>query len=191
VDIKTLCLGTLTLGDASGYEIRKMFEDGPFAHFHDASFGSIYPALAKLRTDGLVTVTEHAQNGRPDKKVYAITPEGLDVFKAALRQPPVRDKLRSEHIVRMFFAELMEPEDLEAVFTSYLDHFRSCVAHMEGLDPTDVPPGRMFVRDMGTTFYRTMADYLETNREKLLGPPQQDNKPADDPDPQPLLEAGE
>jgi len=48
MDVKTLCLGVLSLGDASGYEIRKMFEEGPFAHFHHASFGSIYPALSPL-----------------------------------------------------------------------------------------------------------------------------------------------
>ena len=40
MDVKTLCLGVLTLGDASGYEIRKQFEEGPFAHFFGASYGS-------------------------------------------------------------------------------------------------------------------------------------------------------
>src|SRR3546814_3071348 len=56
MDAKTLCLGVLSRGAASGYEIKKAFEEGPFSHFHQASFGSIYPALNALSADGLVAV---------------------------------------------------------------------------------------------------------------------------------------
>ena len=45
MDPKTLCLGSLKLGDTSGYEIKKMIEVGWFAHFHVSGFGSIYPAM--------------------------------------------------------------------------------------------------------------------------------------------------
>jgi DNA-binding PadR family transcriptional regulator len=55
MDVTTVCLGVLTLGDATGYEIRYMFEDGPFRYFTDAGFGSIYRALNRLRREGLVT----------------------------------------------------------------------------------------------------------------------------------------
>ena len=51
MDIRTLCLGILTFGDATGYEIKKRLE-GPMRHYYDASFGSIYPALAGLKRDG-------------------------------------------------------------------------------------------------------------------------------------------
>ena len=30
MDVKTLCLGILNRGDATGYEIKKACEDGPF-----------------------------------------------------------------------------------------------------------------------------------------------------------------
>ncbi|HUD52482.1 hypothetical protein [Parvibaculum sp.] len=32
-----------------------MFEDGPFSHFLDASYGSIYPALTRLTAESKVT----------------------------------------------------------------------------------------------------------------------------------------
>jgi PadR family transcriptional regulator AphA len=51
MDIRTLCLGILTFGDATGYTIKKRLE-GPLRHFYDASFGSIYPALRKLTDAG-------------------------------------------------------------------------------------------------------------------------------------------
>ena len=43
----------------------------------EASYGSIYPALNQLAAEGLLTVREEEQSGKPDKKVYAITPNGL------------------------------------------------------------------------------------------------------------------
>ena len=73
MNVRTLCLGILSLQEASGYEIKKDVEDGLFSHFIDASFGSIYPALTQLAAEGYVTVREEEQTGKPDKKVYAIT----------------------------------------------------------------------------------------------------------------------
>ena len=52
MDAKTLCLGALSRGDASGYEIKKAFEEGPLSHIHEASFGAIYPALTRLDEQG-------------------------------------------------------------------------------------------------------------------------------------------
>ena len=48
MNVRTLCLGILSLQEASGYEIKKDVEDGVFCHLIDASFGSIYPALTQL-----------------------------------------------------------------------------------------------------------------------------------------------
>ncbi len=49
MNVRTLCLGILSLGEASGYEIKKDVEDGLFSHFIEASYGSIYPALNQLQ----------------------------------------------------------------------------------------------------------------------------------------------
>ncbi len=169
MDVKTLCLGVLTLGDASGYEIRKQFEEGPFAHFFDASYGSIYPALGRLLKDDLVSVTEHAQNGKPDKKVYRLTPAGKKAFVDALSEDPTPDKFRSEFLVRFFFAELMSADQLEAVYGQYQSHFQGMADFLAGLDDGGVPAGRLFVRDMGRTFYKSMADHMAASRHQLLG----------------------
>lgn len=168
MDVKSLCLGALTMGDATGYEIRKLFEEGPFGHFYDAGYGSIYPALGRLLADGLVSVTEEAQSGRPDKKVYALTPAGLGAFKETLASPPKPDRIRSEYMVRLFFADLMEPEDLRRVYDSYLGHFEGMVAHMRELDPTGVPAGRLFARGLGLRFYQSIAEYMRDGRDDFM-----------------------
>ena len=76
MSVRSLCLAILSFGDATGYEIRKESTDGRFSYFDDASFGSIYPALARLESEGLVTVREEPQAGKPARKVYSITEAG-------------------------------------------------------------------------------------------------------------------
>ena len=54
MDAKILCLGALTCGDASGYEIKKIFEGAPFAHFHQVSFGVFIGLLVTGQPFGIV-----------------------------------------------------------------------------------------------------------------------------------------
>ena len=89
MNVRTLCLGILSLHEATGYEIRKMVEEGTFSHFIDASYGSIYPALAQLLKEGLVSVrTETAETVRPPRKVYTITEHRGRRWSR--RWPPIR-----------------------------------------------------------------------------------------------------
>ena len=169
MDAKTLCLGALTLGEASGYEIRKMFEEGPFSHFHDTNYGSIYPALGKLLDDEQVSCTEVPQDGKPDKKVYAITDKGLRDFRKALKKIPARDKVRSEAIFMMFFGDHMDNESLEDVYTQYLEQAHNAVAKLDSLDENCLSPQRLFVRGLGKVFYTSIKTYMEENRHLLLG----------------------
>src|SRR5919106_2573222 len=108
MDVRTLCLGALTEGDRTGYEIKRRFEEA-FSYFFGASFGSIYPALADLTREGLVTCTNVEQTKRPDKKVYSLTPAGERALIDDLMATPPRHKVRSEFLVLMYFAHLLPP----------------------------------------------------------------------------------
>lgn len=184
MDAKTLCLGTLILGDASGYEIKKMFEEGPFAHFQDVGYGSIYPALAKLLDEGLVIEVRAApesvvDKGHPDKKVYSLTDTGREVFRQALAKTPGRDKIRSDAAFMMFFSEFLEPVHLRNVFDDYLAHYKSRADFMRTLDPTGVPQGRLFVRGLGQAFYDAVVEYMDANRDMIMKPDAGSNRAAE------------
>lgn len=168
MDVKTLCLGALTLGEASGYEIKKQFEEGPFSHFHRASFGSIYPALGKLSAEGLVTCLEMAQDGRPHKKVYAITAAGKEALRKTLRKTPASDCVRSENMVMFFLADFMETDHLRQVYEDYLAFYRRNVEHIKTLDDSGISPHRRFTRGFGLAFYEAAVAYLEDSRDLLL-----------------------
>ena len=86
MNVRTLCLVILAFDEASGYEIKKAVEDGMFSHFIEASYGSIYPALTQMLADGLVSVREQVQEGKPLKKAYTITEAGLKALKNSLQE---------------------------------------------------------------------------------------------------------
>ena len=168
MDTKTLCLGVLCRGDATGYDIKKAFEEGPFAHFHVASFGAIYPALNTLSAGGLVIGTEMAQEKRPDKKVYSITAKGREAFFNALITPPSEDKVRSDFLFILFFAHILPTPRLAGLIDQRIAWYRDTLARMESCEFAGRPPGQAFVHGLGLAVYRAAADYLEANRDRLL-----------------------
>jgi PadR family transcriptional regulator, regulatory protein AphA len=162
MNVKTLCLGYLSLRDATGYEIKKDVEDGLFSHFIEASYGSIYPALNQLAADGLVSCREEEQSGKPDKKVYAITESGLKALKQALSVVPARDKYKSEFLFVMLLQQhLSIPMQVVAIekqlndLREDLESIAQCRADMSSNPACD------FVTGYGEAVLRAGSAYLE------------------------------
>jgi DNA-binding PadR family transcriptional regulator len=169
MDVKTVCLGMLTDGPASGYDLKKQFESS-FSHFFAAGYGSIYPALSSLADSGLVSCEEIPQEGKPDRKVYAITDQGYEFLLRALRKTNPCHKVRSEFLATMCFAHLMRPEDVEAVLEHRLEEitsFRQMAREFECEGMSDWPEGARFVLGMGKAVTDAMAAFIEENRHKL------------------------
>ena len=167
MEVKTLCLGVLTLGDASGYEIKKAFEDSPVGDFMEASYGSIYPALTKLTEEGLVTCDERAQEGRPDKKVYSITVKGREVFLAAMSSVPSEDKYRSEFAFMMLFADDMSSEQISQLIDLQIMRYRQKKSEkrLESFRPES--KAAQFLAGYGEAVFEASITYLEKNRHLL------------------------
>src|SRR3990170_1433115 len=84
---------------ASGLDLAKRFSRS-IGFFWQATHQQIYRVLGRMDADGWVEVTEVAQAGRPDKKVYAVTPAGADALRAWLAEPTTPDPLRSDLAVK-------------------------------------------------------------------------------------------
>lgn len=169
MDAKTVCLAVLSQGEASGYEIRKSVEEGPFGHIQDIGFSSIYPALSRLRDEGLVSVTELAQEGRPDKKIYRLTSDGRLGLLNALQDPTEADRVRSDFLFRMLFADILPPSVINSMIDARMDEIRTSLARIEaravgGLDSV----GETFVNGFAAAVQQAMADYIEENRHQLI-----------------------
>jgi len=95
-------LGMLRSEPRSGYEIKQAV-DGSTRFFWAASYGQIYPELAKLAKAGLVEGDPQPTGGRK-RTVYRLTPAGRKELRRWLEEPPTRLELRDEGLLKLFFA---------------------------------------------------------------------------------------
>lgn len=169
MDVKTVCLGMLTDGAASGYDLKKQFESS-FGHFFAAGYGSIYPALSSLADDDLVSCEQIPQDGKPDRKVYEITSEGRAFLLKTLEDPAPSHKIRSEFLATMCFAHLMPAEHVQTVLNSRIQECECVTAMISELTSQcmhDWPPGMHFVAGFGQAMTNAMKNYVEDNRHLL------------------------
>ena len=165
MNVKTICLGILGFGEATGYEIKKMSVDGPFSHFIDASYGSIYPALVRLTEEGLVSCREEQQSGKPDRKVYSITEKGRAALLEALREPPAPDKFRSEFLFLMTCAGQLSRERVARAVDERIALHDAEIARLEEAHECCGALASRFVIGYGLALHAAARRYLAEQRE--------------------------
>ncbi len=171
MDVKTLCLGVLSMGDASGYEIRNVFEDA-FSHFYVAGFGSIYPALAELTREGYATCENIEQEKRPAKKVYHITEKGMEAFRVALAETYPGHKVRSDFMVQLVFAHMLEPERLVSVLQQRLSDINETLAHIDNTidcQNCQQSKGSQFAAGFARAVLLAGKEYIEQHKDEFIG----------------------
>jgi DNA-binding PadR family transcriptional regulator len=88
--------------EISGYDIVKLFNYST-AHYWHAHAGQIYPTLERMVTDGLIRSRDVIQHGRPNKRLFTITPEGQRVLIEWLQSPFEGLKLKHAPLLRCRF----------------------------------------------------------------------------------------
>lgn len=169
MDVRTICLGILTRGDATGYEIKKLFDDDGYQHFVEASFGSIYPALSRLTQEGLVLVREELQEKRPDRKVYSITEAGRAAFRGALLKPLPEDKHRSPFVFAMLFSHHLPQPRVAEMMDAYIAQSEEKLAQLMTPKPVPQTEGERFVTGFGRAVYIAMLNFLHAHRAEIEG----------------------
>jgi DNA-binding PadR family transcriptional regulator len=112
-------LVSLSERPASGLDLARRF-DKSIGYFWQASHQQIYKTLGRMETDGWLTSTVVEQHGRPDKKVYDVSPAGRLVLQEWLTSPTDPSPLRSELGVKMRAASYAV--DREAVLADVRGH---------------------------------------------------------------------
>lgn len=75
-DLEALVLGSLQNGAMHGYEISKRISSR-FEGTLRLGEGQLYPILHKLEEQGLVIAEWFSQEGKPARKIYSLTEEGI------------------------------------------------------------------------------------------------------------------
>jgi len=167
MDVRTICLGLLSVADRSGYEIKKLLEEGPLGHFVEASFGSIYPALTRMTEESLVEFRTEVQDGRPDKKTYSITPDGRALFRTTVEGAIAPDRHRSDFLFVLMFADQLSSERMTEVIEERLAYYEAKLSEIRSELGTDAAPGPQFVAGHAIAIFEAAKSYLESHRHEL------------------------
>ncbi len=108
-------MGLLSREPLTGYDVAGRMR-ARVGSFWEAHHSQIYPELARLEEDGLVTHWLVEQRERPDKKIYEITAAGLDTLKGWVTEPPAPRAVRDELVLKAYSVWLAEPEGALALF---------------------------------------------------------------------------
>jgi len=122
-------LGFLSYRPLSGYDLKKIF-DSSVRHFWYADQSQIYRTLATLTEEQLTTVEVVNQSEKPDRKVYHITPAGLNDLRGWLLGPFPLQQSHSGPLVQVFFSGKLSDEEVvvkmneaAAIFRGVLDRY--------------------------------------------------------------------
>lgn len=168
MNVRTICMAILYDGDATGYEIRKLSVEGEYSYFIDASYGSIYPALARLEKDQLVTSRVETQEGKPAKKVYSLTPEGRSAFLHSLFDKLEADEFRSEFLLFLRFATELPQSLVEQRLNERLSEIAGRIRDFDELNSKHCHPGDQWVINYGRACMVAAQDYIQANKFKLI-----------------------
>lgn len=79
-------LGLLDGRPAHGYTLKQRYDDA-FGRVKPLSFGQVYASLSRFTRDGLAEVIEVEIGEGPERKVYALTADGVSSFDRWLLEP--------------------------------------------------------------------------------------------------------
>ena len=135
-------LGVLARGDASGYDMARLMRR-PVGFVWPARRNQLYPELAGLAAEGLVTFERVAQELRPDKKVYALTERGREALRRWATEPATAAPSRDEFLLKVYSLWLADPEDAIALVRARRrDHLEAQHRLAEAARALEAQPGR-------------------------------------------------
>jgi DNA-binding PadR family transcriptional regulator len=108
VSVKFAVLGLLERGPSHGYDLKRAY-DVHFGDVHPVKYGQIYGTLGRLERDGRVRFAGDRSGEGPDRKLYAITDDGVTDLEHWLAQPEApEEQLRSVLFVKVVLALLSD-----------------------------------------------------------------------------------
>ena len=155
-------LGMLELGRRTGYEIKSLV-DVSTRFFWAASYGQIYPELARLEELGLVKGEADRSNGRR-RKAYELTPAGERALHDWLTSDePLHIELRHEGALKFFFSDALTPEEQLELAAPHARHARarsrSSCARSSRPSADGKPPAPLLTLEFGIAYQEFLADW--------------------------------
>ena len=118
-------LGLLEERPRHGYELKRL-HDRLFGAGRELPFGQVYASLSRLLRDGLIVIEAVEREEGPDRKLYAITPQGVARLEEWLLDPiDPTVYLRSEQFRKVVLALLSGRSAEEILDAQRAAHLRT------------------------------------------------------------------
>ncbi len=105
-------LGFLQYHPMTGYDLKKVLDESTQFFWH-AELSQIYPELKRLEQKGWIASEALPQDGKPDKKVYTITPAGREQLHAWLSDPVDEvPPIKNQVLLKLFFSGTLNKEEI-------------------------------------------------------------------------------
>lgn len=120
MSLKHAILTLLETEKGSGYDLLKRFK-ARLGFFWNASHQQIYSQLKSLHQDGLIECNLEPQQGKPDRKVYHMTPAGHDALVKWLENPVKVDKVNDALLVKLYAGHLIDQAQLKQELAEHVE----------------------------------------------------------------------
>lgn len=97
-----ILLGLLNHEELSGYDLKKRI-DLTVSRFWSVGYAQIYPTLAQMEHEGLVTKLVGESDKGPNRKIYSITQDGKECLRSWLLAPEEKEYTKYEILLKLFF----------------------------------------------------------------------------------------
>ena len=118
MSIKYAILGFLSWKPATGYELKKIFEESS-AMYWSGNNNQIYKALVQLLDEELVTNEVQHQESSPSKKIYSITEEGLERLREWVISEAEAPEFKKNFLIHLAWADQLSDEELNEMLMKY------------------------------------------------------------------------
>ncbi len=120
MSLKHAILVLLETEPGSGYDLLKRFKER-LGFFWNASHQQIYMQLKKMNQEGLLDCQQETQQGKPDRKVYGITPQGHNALLEWIETPIKISKVNDALLVKLYAGHLVDNKVIMKEVTQHKD----------------------------------------------------------------------
>jgi DNA-binding PadR family transcriptional regulator len=125
-------LGRLSMRPTHGHEIMHTLAESRADLWVELSQKHVYYILNKLERDGLVSVEIQREGARPARKVYSVTPEGLQAFERLMRADGFVEAMPYSEFDVVFgmlaYTDRLAPADKTDILERRAAHLRALMA---------------------------------------------------------------
>ncbi|UUN27651.1 PadR family transcriptional regulator [Streptomyces sp. FIT100] len=132
MSLKYAILAALLEGEASGYDLAKVF-DVSVANFWSATPQQLYRELDRLAGEGLVAARVVQQERRPNKRIFRLTEAGRKELRTFTETPPRPTTIRDELLVKVQAVDQADPDTARTLVAERLEWARAKLAGYERL----------------------------------------------------------